>query len=220
MWYCYGSSSAELCDKATILILAEVRWPVWIGPWSSRVARMVWEISLKGLSKFSGHIQKLLLEFGSKFLVHVAQRIFLQIQSNVSPRCKILPLIPGCSQSNCYIAPGCSQSCGAALVSIHFWLGYPPKMAWELVLHPNILIIWHIYPGMGLIPLVPGVSHVHASICGDRPNWFPFFRVIYTWDLSSCHSRPLSHVIESYDHFCILMTSQIGAHPSSFGLCL
>ena len=120
----------------------------------------------------------------------------------MSPSCKILPLVPGCSQCNCYIAPGYSQSCGAALVSVYFWLGYPPKMAWVLVLHPNILIILHIYPGMRLILLVPGVSYMCASICGDRPYWFLFFGVIYTWNLSSCHSRRLSRVVESSDHFC------------------
>jgi hypothetical protein len=49
MWDGIGCTPANPYDMATILISAEVRWPVWIGPLSSWVARVVWEVPLKGL---------------------------------------------------------------------------------------------------------------------------------------------------------------------------
>jgi hypothetical protein len=44
-----GCTLANPYDMATILILAKVHWPVWIGPLSNWVARVVQEVPLKGL---------------------------------------------------------------------------------------------------------------------------------------------------------------------------
>jgi len=41
--------SANPCGMGKITPLAGVEWPMWIGPLSSQVARVVWEVSLKGL---------------------------------------------------------------------------------------------------------------------------------------------------------------------------
>jgi hypothetical protein len=50
MWYGYNTPSADLCGTGTITPLADIGWPVWIGPLSSRVALVVREVPLKGLT--------------------------------------------------------------------------------------------------------------------------------------------------------------------------
>jgi hypothetical protein len=50
IWYRYNTPSANPYGTGTITPLADVGWPMWIGPLSSRVARVVWEVPLKGLS--------------------------------------------------------------------------------------------------------------------------------------------------------------------------
>jgi hypothetical protein len=50
IWYGYNTPSANPYRMGTITPLADVGWPMWIGPLSSRVARVGWEVPLKGLS--------------------------------------------------------------------------------------------------------------------------------------------------------------------------
>ena len=50
IWYRYNIPSADPYRMGTITPLANIGWPVWIGPLSSRVARVVLEVPLKGLS--------------------------------------------------------------------------------------------------------------------------------------------------------------------------
>ena len=49
IWYGYNTPSANPCRMGTITPSADVGWPVWIGSLSSRVARVVREVPLKGL---------------------------------------------------------------------------------------------------------------------------------------------------------------------------
>jgi hypothetical protein len=41
IWYCYNIALAELCGMGTIHLLADVGWPMWIGPLSSWVVHVV-----------------------------------------------------------------------------------------------------------------------------------------------------------------------------------
>jgi hypothetical protein len=49
IWYGYNTPSANPYGTGTITPSADVGWPVWIGSLSSRVARVVQEVPLKGL---------------------------------------------------------------------------------------------------------------------------------------------------------------------------
>ena len=49
VWYGYNTPLADPCGTGTIMPSANIGWPVWIGPLSSRVARVVREVPLKGL---------------------------------------------------------------------------------------------------------------------------------------------------------------------------
>ena len=52
-WYGYNTPSADLCGTGTITPSADVGWPVWIGPLSSRVAHVVREVPLKELGHWT-----------------------------------------------------------------------------------------------------------------------------------------------------------------------
>ena len=48
IWYGYNTPLADLYGTGTITPSADVGWPMWIGLLSSWVARVVWEVPLRG----------------------------------------------------------------------------------------------------------------------------------------------------------------------------